>query len=597
MPDSISLAATTIAFIDSALDDRQTLHNGIAPETEVISLNGLRNGVEQITQALASRSGITSIHIISHGSPGSLQLGAIKLSLTNLKTYAEQLQRWSTALVENAEILLYGCEVAAGEAGANFVQQISLLTKAKIAASSTPVGSAAKGGNWELDYTTGAVSSGMAIDPATRTAYQFTFPRTLYDGTNYPPPATTPGIGTAAGTQLAYGQVPLPGFGGLLPVGAYSPNTGINTATVTAANNNTGYAGYTNYRYTPTPAPGTFTPVSPTFPALDRTNGYSVSFNVAVTAENSNSDDRAGFSIIAISSDAQTGIELGFTNRNLGANGGIFAQQDNPLFTRGVNANLNISTATDYKLVVQGSTYTLFAGGVAIPSLTTQPLRNYTAFNPTTSQPALPFNPYSQPSFLFFGDATDQASATFTLGNISVNNFPVANPDTYTTLHDQILNGLPSVLINDTDANTDPLTATLVTGPTNGTIAFNPLGEFTYTPKAGFVGIDTFTYSVSDGAATVPATVNINVTNSPPQPQPDTYIVLHDKILNGLPSVLINDTDADLLDKLTPTLVTGPTNGTIAFNPLGEFTYTPKAGFVGIDTFTYSVSDGAATVP
>lgn len=194
-------------------------------------------------------------------------------------------------------------------------------------------------------------------------------------------------------------------------------------------------------------------------------------------------DDRAGFSIIAISSDAQTGIELGFTKRNLGANGGIFAQQDNPLFTRGVNANLNISTATDYKLVVQGSTYTLFAGGVAIPSLTNQPLRNYTAFNPTTSQPALPFNPYRQPSFLFFGDDTDQASATFTLGNISVNNFPVANPDTYTTLHDKVLNGLPSVLSNDTDANSDPLSASLVTGPTNGTIALKSDGSFNYTPK------------------------------------------------------------------------------------------------------------------
>ncbi|WP_341736584.1 DUF4347 domain-containing protein [Microcoleus sp. CAWBG640] len=487
MSEYMGLVSTSIAFIDSAVADSKTLRDGIEPGTEVITLDAARDGVSQIAEVLRNRSNIKSIHIISHGSPSSLQLGAIALNLTNLKTYAKQLQYWGRSLAESAEILLYGCEVAAGEKGANFVQQISLLTKAKIAASSTPVGSAAKGGNWELDYTTGRIVAGMAIDPATRTAYQFAFPRTLYDGTNYSPlPPTSapiPGIGTTAGTQLAYGQVPLPGFGGLLPVGAYSPNTGINTASVTAANNTTGYAGYTNYRYTPTPAPGTFTLVSPTFPALSRTNGYSVSFNVAVTAENSNSDDRAGFSIIVISSDAQNGIELGFTNRNLGANGGIFAQQDNPLFTRGVNANLNISTATDYKLVVQGSTYTLFAGGVAIPSLTNQPLRNYTAFNPTNSQPALPFNPYRQPSFLFFGDDTDQASATFTLGNISVNNFPVANPDTYTTLHDKVLNGLPSVLSNDTDANSDALSASLVTGPTNGAIALKSDGSFNYTPK------------------------------------------------------------------------------------------------------------------
>ena len=141
-----------------------------------------------------------------------------------------------------------------------------------------------------------------------------------------------------------------------------------------------------------------------------------------------------------------------------------------------------------------------------------------------------------------------------------------------------MLNGFPSVLSNDTDADLDLLTATLVTNPTKGTIVFNPLGDFTYTPNPGFVGTDTFIYNVSDGAATVPATVTLNVTNSPPTANPDTYKVLHDKVLNGFPSVLSNDTDADL-DLLTATLVTNPTKGTIVFNPLGDFTYTPNPGF------------------
>ncbi|MEG4517777.1 MULTISPECIES: DUF4347 domain-containing protein, partial [unclassified Microcoleus] len=602
MPNFIRSVFSSIAFLDSAVPDAQTLRNGIAAGTEVIILDAVRDGVAQITEALATRSNIKSIHIISHGRPASLLLGAIDLNLTNLKTYAKQLQRWSRSLADSGEILLYGCDVAAGEKGANFVQQLSQLTKAKIAASRSPIGSSRLGGNWLLDYTTGVIVAGLAIDPPAIAAYQFVFGLTLYDGTsNFGPfSGQTPGIGTPPpdGTQLAYGELPA-----ALPFanGAFSPNTGINTATVSFPASNAGYAGYTNYIYSSSPAPaGTFSLLNPTFPALNRTNGYSVSFRVAVTAENSNSNNRAGFSIIAISSDGQNGIELGFTNGNLGANGGIFAQNGGAsptLFTRGENAPFNISNATDYKLVVQGSTYSLFAGGAAIPGLTNQPLRNYTAFDEKASQPPLPYDPYSQPNFLFFGDATDQASATFTLGRISVNNFPVAGTDSYTVLHDQILPPGLSVLNNDSDANSDPLTAALVTGPSNGTIAFNPDGNFTYTPKAGFVGTDTFTYSVSDGAATIPATVNINVTNNPPQPQPDTYKVLHDQILPGFPSVLVNDTDGDILDKLTAALVTGPSNGTIAFNPLGDFTYTPKAGFVGTDTFTYSVSDGAATIP
>src|SRR4028118_943957 len=92
-------------------------------------------------------------------------------------------------------------------------------------------------------------------------AYQFIFGFTLYDGTSIPPVALPfgggppAGIGTANRTQLAYGQLPLPfPFGsGSLATGAFSPNTvaGINTASVTAANNTTGYAGYTNYPYIP----------------------------------------------------------------------------------------------------------------------------------------------------------------------------------------------------------------------------------------------------------------------------------------------------------------------------------------------------------
>ncbi|WP_293281484.1 Ig-like domain-containing protein [Microcoleus sp. PH2017_36_ELK_O_B] len=76
------------------------------------------------------------------------------------------------------------------------------------------------------------------------------------------------------------------------------------------------------------------------------------------------------------------------------------------------------------------------------------------------------------------------------------------------------------------------MTAAVVTQPTKGKLVLNPKGDFTYTPNPGFVGIDTFTYSVSDGAATVPSTVSIDVTNSLPIANPDTYKVEHDRVLS-----------------------------------------------------------------
>ena len=109
------IAAKAIAFIDAAVPDFQTLLNGIEAGTEVSIVDSSRDGIEQITAALASCKSIKSIHIVSHGSPGSIQLGSIWLNSDNLETYTQDLQKWSAALADDAEILLYGCAVAAGK--------------------------------------------------------------------------------------------------------------------------------------------------------------------------------------------------------------------------------------------------------------------------------------------------------------------------------------------------------------------------------------------------------------------------------------------------------------------------------------------------
>ncbi len=80
------------------------------------------------------------------------------------------------------------------------------------------------------------------------------------------------------------------------------------------------------------------------------------------------------------------------------------------------------------------------------------------------------------------------------------NNAPVAVGDAYTTTVGTALSiPAPGVLANDMDADGDPLTASLQSGVSNGTLVFNSDGSFTYTPAAGFVGQDSFTYRANDG--------------------------------------------------------------------------------------------------
>ena len=158
--------ATTIVFIDAGVENSQQLIEGVIPSAEVFVLDKTADGIEQISQVLQQRRNIDAVHIISHGSPGCLYLGNSQLSLDTLKRYAPQVQQWDVA-----NVLLYGCNVAAGDAGEEFIAKLHELTGAEIAASKTLTGSAAKGGNWELEVTTGQAELTAAFSPEVMATY------------------------------------------------------------------------------------------------------------------------------------------------------------------------------------------------------------------------------------------------------------------------------------------------------------------------------------------------------------------------------------------------------------------------------------------
>ncbi|MBI5735784.1 MAG: tandem-95 repeat protein, partial [Mycolicibacterium neoaurum] len=173
------------------------------------------------------------------------------------------------------------------------------------------------------------------------------------------------------------------------------------------------------------------------------------------------------------------------------------------------------------------------------------------------------------------------------------NKVPVANADSYTGNEDSAVAG--NVLANDTDADGNTLTATLISGPAHGSLELNADGTFTYTPVLNYNGADSFTYTASDGTATSSvATVSITVSavNDTPVAVGDAASTDEDTVLTG--NVLSNDSDVDG-NTLTASLVDGPANGTLTLNPDGSFTYTPDADFDGADSFTYTATDGTAT--
>ncbi|HEY9693877.1 MAG TPA: DUF4347 domain-containing protein, partial [Oculatellaceae cyanobacterium] len=169
--DNSSLNINEIIFIDPTVADYESLLAGVGSGVETFILDPNTDGISQISNILGRYTGISSVHIVSHGSAGSLQLGNTQLNSNTLNNYATFLQSWGNALTTDADILLYGCDVAAGNIGTSFIGQLSQLTGADVAASNDLTGSAALGGDWELEVETGTIESALAFDVATTNSY------------------------------------------------------------------------------------------------------------------------------------------------------------------------------------------------------------------------------------------------------------------------------------------------------------------------------------------------------------------------------------------------------------------------------------------
>jgi len=212
--------------------------------------------------------------------------------------------------------------------------------------------------------------------------------------------------------------------------------------------------------------------------------------------------------------------------------------------------------------------------------------------------PTLNFNGVVTFTYHANDGTADSNTATVTITVTPVNDAPVAVDDGYSTPEDTPLTvAVPGVLVNDSDADGDALTAAQEAGPASGTLAFNADGSFVYTPTLDFNGVVTFTYHANDGIAdSNTATVTITVTplSDVPVAVDDGYSTPEDTPLTvAAPGVLANDSDADG-DALTAIQEAGPASGTVVLDADGSFVYTPTLNFNGVVTFTYHANDGTA---
>ncbi|KOR37948.1 hypothetical protein AM228_03925 [Planktothricoides sp. SR001] len=158
-----------VVFIDASIENYPILVKSIKNQAEVIVLDGTGDRLIQITNILKNyqeqNRKIDAIYLFAHGRPGCLYLGDRAINQLNLNHYAPQLQQWNIP-----EIFLYSCQIAAGY-GAKFIQKLSQLTQATIAATDGLIGHHNLGGTWDLNYTTGVVKNPLNLSVTFRNNY------------------------------------------------------------------------------------------------------------------------------------------------------------------------------------------------------------------------------------------------------------------------------------------------------------------------------------------------------------------------------------------------------------------------------------------
>ena len=153
-PSLLFKAPKDIIFVDANIRDQ--IPNDEYRNSNVIMIQRNEDAIEVITKTMASNKHIGVLRIICHGDNGTLLLGKTVIDTSTVFKRRNEIVTWANALSADADILLYGCNVASGDSGILFVQTLAGLTSTDVAASNNITGS---NGDISLEFSSGFISN------------------------------------------------------------------------------------------------------------------------------------------------------------------------------------------------------------------------------------------------------------------------------------------------------------------------------------------------------------------------------------------------------------------------------------------------------
>lgn len=162
-----------IVVIDSAVPDSGLVAREL-PGYTVVIMDKSNDPLKSIADAMEHFGSVNSLVVVSHGGDGGLSLGGEWIDQQALTSGSGAVARIRQSLSDDAEILLYGCDVAATETGQLFVSTLAKMTDTTVAASTDTTGHSRNGGDWDLEFSAGGAQTSQPFSQQFMQDYRYT---------------------------------------------------------------------------------------------------------------------------------------------------------------------------------------------------------------------------------------------------------------------------------------------------------------------------------------------------------------------------------------------------------------------------------------
>ena len=149
-----------IVFVDSEVEQSDELIALVQRGAEIHMIDKASHAIDQMTTAIQSHRRVRAVHILSHGESGCIRLGGKDIDARALSDHQKQLDSWRGSLLPDADVLIYGCNTAAGEQGESYIRRFARLTGADVVASTNATGNQ-NDSDWILERSTGKIDASL----------------------------------------------------------------------------------------------------------------------------------------------------------------------------------------------------------------------------------------------------------------------------------------------------------------------------------------------------------------------------------------------------------------------------------------------------